>query len=82
MADEKYFDKLQQFYDESNYQDELDQLRKERDEMREALEFYADKKNYEVYHHALSGMFDQDTRVTDDEGRIAREVLERIKSAK
>lgn len=39
------------------------------------VEFYAAPKNYEVRHHELSGMHDQDTAVKDDGGKRGRVAL-------
>jgi ABC-type dipeptide/oligopeptide/nickel transport system ATPase component len=59
--------------------DERDNLKEKLRVAVETLGFYSDKDIYEVYHHELSGSFDQDTRVTDDGGKRAREALAKLK---
>lgn len=50
--------------------------------MKEALEWYARSKNYEVYHNELTSMHEQATQVTDDKGDIARSALAEIDEEK
>lgn len=44
----------------------------------EALEFYAKPGNWQIYHHQLSGMHDEDTLIKDDGGEKAKQAEKEI----